>query len=214
VATTPSRILVAGSRAFADYPLLSATLDRLLAGRGPMAVVSGGAGGAGGADRLGERYAAARGLAVERFVPAWGTRGRAAGPIRNREMVAGCALAVFFWDGHSPGTADAIARARKAGVPVEVVRYADTAPPPGGPPPISAPDGAPAPSAPAGGDPPPRRLLDRVRDALRVRHYAIRTERAYTDWVRRYILFHDKRHPQEMGAAEITAFLTRRSKAR
>ncbi len=199
-----SRVLVAGSRAFADYPRLCATLDRLLAGRGPVTIVSGGAG---GADRLGERYAAARGLPVERYVPDWDAHGRAAGPIRNREMVAGCALAVFFWDGQSPGTADAIARARKVGVPVEVVRYADPAPPPT-PAPVCAPAAATPPAPPAGPSPPPRKLLDRVRDALRVRHYAIRTERAYCDWVRRYVLFHDKRHPQEMGAAEITAFLT------
>jgi len=54
----------------------------------------------------------------------------------------------------------------------------------------------------------PPRLLDRVREAVRVRHYSIRTESAYVDWVRRYIHFHGRRHPQEMGAAEVTAFLT------
>jgi integron integrase len=56
--------------------------------------------------------------------------------------------------------------------------------------------------------PQPPRLLDRVRHACRVRHYSIRTEEAYADWVKRYILFHNKRHPQEMGVAEINAFLT------
>jgi integron integrase len=118
-------------------------------------------------------------------------------------MVAGCALAVFFWDGQSPGTADAIARARKVGVPVEVVRYADPAPPP-----APAPAAATPPAPPAGAAPPPRKLLDRVSDALRLRHYAIRTERAYCDWVKRFVLFHDKRHPDTMGAAEVSAFLT------
>ncbi len=53
-----------------------------------------------------------------------------------------------------------------------------------------------------------KKLRDQVRDALRVKHYSIRTEQAYTGWSRRYILFHNKRHPQEMGAPEITAFLT------
>lgn len=52
------------------------------------------------------------------------------------------------------------------------------------------------------------RLLDRVRERIRVKHYSIRTEQAYVDWIRRFILFHDKRHPQEMGAAEVEAFLT------
>ena len=52
------------------------------------------------------------------------------------------------------------------------------------------------------------KLLDRVRDALRVRHMSPRTEKAYLHWIRRYILFHRKRHPSDMGEAEINAFLT------
>ena len=54
----------------------------------------------------------------------------------------------------------------------------------------------------------PPRLLDQLRRAIRVRHYSIRTEATYVDWVRRFILFHDKRHPQELGAPEVAAFLT------
>jgi integron integrase len=54
----------------------------------------------------------------------------------------------------------------------------------------------------------PPRLLDRMRHAIRVRHFAIRTEQTYVDWARRFILFHGKRHPQEMGAPEVEAFLT------
>ncbi len=52
------------------------------------------------------------------------------------------------------------------------------------------------------------KLLDRVRWHLRVRHYSIRTEQAYVDWIRRYILYHRKRHPNQMGEKEITEFLT------
>ena len=52
------------------------------------------------------------------------------------------------------------------------------------------------------------KLLDRVREALRVRHMSLRTEKAYLHWIRRYILFHGKRHPQEMGEREINGFLT------
>ena len=55
---------------------------------------------------------------------------------------------------------------------------------------------------------PKPRLLDRMREAVRARHYSRRTEKAYIHWIKRYILFHDKRHPAEMGAAEVTAFLT------
>lgn len=47
-----------------------------------------------------------------------------------------------------------------------------------------------------------------MRERIRVLHYSIRTEQAYVDWARRFILFHDKRHPREMGAPEVTAFLT------
>ena len=54
----------------------------------------------------------------------------------------------------------------------------------------------------------PRKLLDRVRETLRVKHYSIRTEQTYLSWIRRYILFHDKRHPRTMGTPEIGAFLT------
>lgn len=52
------------------------------------------------------------------------------------------------------------------------------------------------------------KLLDQLRGAIRVRHYSIRTEEAYVDWVKRYIFFHNKRHPKEMGANEIAAFLS------
>ncbi|WP_146395918.1 integron integrase [Pseudobythopirellula maris] len=54
----------------------------------------------------------------------------------------------------------------------------------------------------------PPRLLDAVREALRAKHYAYRSEQAYVYWARRYILFHDKRHPREMGGPEIERFLT------
>ena len=54
----------------------------------------------------------------------------------------------------------------------------------------------------------PVRLLDQVREACRVRHYSGRTERAYTQWVKRFVLFHGKRHPSEMGAGEVSAFLS------
>ena len=51
-------------------------------------------------------------------------------------------------------------------------------------------------------------FLDSVRKAIRVRHYSIRTEQAYLGWIKRFILFHDKRHPNEMGEDEVVAFLT------
>jgi integron integrase len=53
-----------------------------------------------------------------------------------------------------------------------------------------------------------KKLLDRVRDVIRTKHYALRTEQSYVDWIKRFILFHDKRHPQEMGVSEIEEYLT------
>ena len=52
------------------------------------------------------------------------------------------------------------------------------------------------------------KLLDQLRDRIRLRHYSIRTEAAYLNWVKRFILFHGKRHPKDMGATEVEAFLT------
>src|SRR5882672_6189476 len=52
------------------------------------------------------------------------------------------------------------------------------------------------------------RLLDQMREVLRLKRLSYRMEEAYISWVRRFILFHDKRHPKDMGAAEIRAFLS------
>jgi len=52
------------------------------------------------------------------------------------------------------------------------------------------------------------KLLDQVRDTIRLKHYSIRTEQAYTDWIRRFILFHNKRHPRDMSEEEVAQFLT------
>jgi integron integrase len=68
-------------------------------------------------------------------------------------------------------------------------------------PPVDLPD----PSASA---PPSPRLLDQLRERLRLKHYSIRTEHSYVEWVRRYIRFHGLRHPKDLGAPEVGAFLT------
>ena len=52
------------------------------------------------------------------------------------------------------------------------------------------------------------RLLDQVRDRIQTLHYSIRTEQAYLGWIKRFILYHNKRHPKDMGKQEIEAFLT------
>ena len=54
----------------------------------------------------------------------------------------------------------------------------------------------------------PVKLLDRLRECIRLKGYSIRTEKTYVSWVKQFILFHDKRHPQEMGKPEIESFLS------
>jgi Phage integrase, N-terminal SAM-like domain len=56
--------------------------------------------------------------------------------------------------------------------------------------------------------PQPRKLLDHVRDVLRVNHYSVRTEEAYVGWIRRYIFYHNKKHPRDMGSLEVELYLT------
>src|SRR3989338_6130851 len=55
---------------------------------------------------------------------------------------------------------------------------------------------------------PEPKLLDQVRGKIRLKHYSIRTEQAYLDWIKRFILHFDKRHPRDLGAAEVEQFLT------
>ena len=57
------------------------------------------------------------------------------------------------------------------------------------------------------------KLLDQVRDVIRRKHFSIRTEQTYVEWIKRHILFHGKRHPNEMAEAEITVFLTHLARA-
>ena len=57
-------------------------------------------------------------------------------------------------------------------------------------------------------NPKPKKLLDRVRDTIRLKQYSNKTEGVYLNWIKQYILFHDKKHPQCTGASEVEAFLT------
>jgi site-specific recombinase XerD len=57
-------------------------------------------------------------------------------------------------------------------------------------------------------EPTPKKLLDQVRHAIHLKHYSIRTEEAYVNWIKRYIYFHNVRHAAEMGAPEVRALLT------
>ena len=54
----------------------------------------------------------------------------------------------------------------------------------------------------------PQKLLDQVREAIRTKHYSYRTEQTYVEWIKRFILFHQKRHPKDMGVDEVQAYIT------
>ena len=116
------KLVVAGSRSFADFNRLSADLDYLLSKKSPdeVEIVSGGAA---GADALAELYARSRGLAFRVFPADWRRWGKLAGPIRNRQMADYGSAAVVYWDGRSRGSADMISSASAAGLRVVVRRF-------------------------------------------------------------------------------------------
>ena len=74
--------------------------------------------------------------------------------------------------------------------------------------PVTNQSASPFPPDTAAASAPKLRLLDQVRQAIRTRHYSYMTEKAYVHWIKRFIFFHNKRHPGEMGEAEIAAFLS------
>jgi len=117
---TPHRVLVSGSLSFDDYELLAATLDRFLADKQNVVIVTGGAT---GAESLGERYAGDCGLVVKQYLADWERYGRGAKVIRNTQMIDAADQAVFFWDGKNKGIAELIEKAEAKGIPVEVVRF-------------------------------------------------------------------------------------------
>ena len=123
---TRNRIIVAGGREFTDYALLSETLDAVLERytHSDTIIVSGCCR---GADALGERYAKTHKIPVKRFPADWLQYGKAAGPIRNRQMAeyasAGDGMLVAFWDGKSRGTASMIQLAEKFGLRIKTITY-------------------------------------------------------------------------------------------
>ena len=115
------RVIIAGSRGFADYAFLSQTMDYLLSETpGGITIVSGGAR---GADSMGERYAGERGYEVARYPAEWEKYGKSAGYRRNAVMAANADALVAFWDGKSPGTRHMINLAREKGLKIRLVLF-------------------------------------------------------------------------------------------
>jgi hypothetical protein len=117
------KLIVAGSRTFADYSLLKQKLDFYLQAYLPSGDVEIVSGKARGADTLGERYAREHHLPLKQFPADWERFGRAAGYRRNEMMVSYATHCICFWDGTSKGTAHAISLAKRQGLVLRVVRY-------------------------------------------------------------------------------------------
>lgn len=113
-------LAIVGSRTFADFDLLQQAVDALRETQDVTCIVSGGAQ---GADKLGERYAAKHSLKINVFEPDWKKYGKVAGMIRNKDIVAAADHVLAFWDGKSKGTKNSIDHAKKMNKPLVVVRF-------------------------------------------------------------------------------------------
>ena len=114
------RVIIAGSRDFADYEHLSQTMDRLLSNVMKTEDIVIICGKARGADTLGDRYAKEHGLEVQYFPAEWKKHGKSAGYIRNTEMAKNADALVAFWDKKSRGTKHMIETAKTYGLKIRV----------------------------------------------------------------------------------------------
>jgi hypothetical protein len=110
---------VIGTRTFENYPQLCETLDNL--SHKPTEIISGGAK---GADALAERYAHDNNIPLIVILANWEQHGKAAGPIRNQQIIEACEQVIAFWDGQSKGTGHTIKTAKAKGKPTKIVNYA------------------------------------------------------------------------------------------
>lgn len=121
------RIIVAGSRTFSDYPLLTQTISSYLKDKSSNREIQFISGTARGADFLGEQFARENGYEVRRFPAQWDIYGKSAGYRRNAEMAKyaakGNGILFAFWDGESRGTMHMINLAKSEGLEVHVVKF-------------------------------------------------------------------------------------------
>lgn len=116
-----SKVIIAGSRSFADYEKLKSVCDSILPNQYSEPSITILSGTSSGSDSLGERYAHERGYALQRHPADWKKYGKAAGPIRNRQMAENADVLIAFWNGRSKGTKNMIKTAKKLGLIVETI---------------------------------------------------------------------------------------------
>ncbi len=116
-----SKVIIAGSRNFADYEKLKSACDNILPSQYSEPSITILSGTSLGSDSLGERYAHERGYALQRHPADWKKYGKAAGPIRNRQMAENADVLIAFWNGRSKGTKNMIETAKKLGLIVETI---------------------------------------------------------------------------------------------
>ncbi len=110
------KVIIAGSRTLS---LSVQELDQVVQQSG-FEVTELISGGAAGMDQAGEAWARSKGIPIRQFLPDWEKHGKAAGPIRNREMVKNSEAVIAVWDGESKGTKSTIVEAQKRGQPVHL----------------------------------------------------------------------------------------------
>lgn len=130
------RVIVAGGRDFNDYQLMCARLDHFFQNvdKNKLVIVNGDGPGlwdkenkcyiAEGADQLAKRYARENNIKIDSYPPDWNKYGKAAGPIRNKQMAENADALVAFWDGKSRGTGGMIKLAEEHSLKIRVVEYA------------------------------------------------------------------------------------------
>lgn len=112
------KILIAGSREYDNYEEAEAVLNEFFSDTEEAVILSGACR---GADKIGERYAEEHGFEVKRYPADWKRYGRAAGPIRNEEMVRDADVIICFWNGKSRGSRSLIEYAEKLGKKVFII---------------------------------------------------------------------------------------------
>lgn len=114
------KVAVVGSRTFSNFDLLVKTLLEYHASTGIALIVSGGAA---GADSMAERFAKENNIPTSIHKPDWKKYGRAAGFIRNKDIIAECDVCFAFWDGSSRGTANDIELCNKMNKPCYIINF-------------------------------------------------------------------------------------------